>query len=620
MPVCPTPHGLPVERMKRILFWALALSIPILFFVALELGLRWGDYRNNTDLFIYPEEIPEYGLPNPNFASRYFFNTTVVPTPNADLFLKRKPEGGLRIVVMGESSAAGYPYPNNGGFARVVRDALQDVMPGTPVEIVNVAMSAINTYTLYDQIDEILEIGPDAVLIYTGHNEYYGALGVGSSENLGAFPGFVRFYLGIQRLKTFMLLRDGMSRASRWIASIGADETDGYQTLMQQVVAEQIIPLGSPLFELGRIQFESNLTAILERYREAGVPVFIGSLASNLRDHTPFEGEQALAAYRQAKAFDQAGQTDSARAAYLRAKDLDALRFRAPESFNPLIRNLAETHGAHYVPVREAFDAAARDSIIGFDLMLEHLHPNADGYHLMGMTFVQAIREQGALGRTADWSRLRPARVYRHRMALTELDERIVHHRMLILTNNWPFVKTGRPFQYGRYEFTSAADSIAFEVVNRDLSWEPAKVAMGEWYRSRRRYQEALAEFEGLMRDQPFNASPFAFGARTLLEAGYMEEARPYLNEAHRLEPSAYTYKMLGALEVNADRPDTGVPLLEQSVKLNADDAQTWYNLSGGYAKQRRFDQALEAARTAARLNPNFPGLQAWIRQLESLR
>ncbi|MFN2373848.1 MAG: SGNH/GDSL hydrolase family protein, partial [Cyclonatronaceae bacterium] len=167
---------------RKALFFSIMLSIPVLFFVFLELGLRWGNYRGNLDLFIYPQIFRgEYVLPNPGFTGRYFFATTTNPTPSNDTFLANKPDNGFRIFVIGGSSAAGYPYGYNGTFSRVMKDMLQDVMPDKVVEVVNVATAAINTYTLFDQVDELLAHHPDAIMIYSGHNEYYGALGVGSA-------------------------------------------------------------------------------------------------------------------------------------------------------------------------------------------------------------------------------------------------------------------------------------------------------------------------------------------------------------------------------------------------------------------------------------------------------
>ena len=236
----------PLPLKKKAAFYAITISIPVLFFVILEIVLRSVSYMGNTELFIDPK-IPsdEYYIPNPNFAARYFFYTKTIPSPSGDAFLQEKPENAYRIFAMGGSSAAGYPYGHNATFSRVVDDVLTDAMPDRKVEVVNVATSAISTYTLFDQVDEILEQKPDAIMIYAGHNEFYGALGVGSNENLGAFPGFVRFYLKLQRFKTFMLLREMIVNAGQWFAETISNEKPTTGTLMERIISDQSIELKS---------------------------------------------------------------------------------------------------------------------------------------------------------------------------------------------------------------------------------------------------------------------------------------------------------------------------------------------------------------------------------------
>jgi hypothetical protein len=75
-------------------------------------------------------------------------------------------------------------------------------------------MAAINSFALLDFIDEVLEQKPDAILIYAGHNEYYGALGAASTVSLGKSTSLVRLYLWLQRFKVFLLLRDSINRAT----------------------------------------------------------------------------------------------------------------------------------------------------------------------------------------------------------------------------------------------------------------------------------------------------------------------------------------------------------------------------------------------------------------------
>lgn len=613
------PSSPPLSKGKKRIFTLAALSIPLLLFGLLEIGLRLGGYGGNLDLFI---RSAGYGggaiyVPNPHFAARYFVNITVIPTPSRDAFLVEKPENGLRLFVLGESTTAGYPYSFNGMFSRVVRDALGDVLPSDSVEVVNVATSAVNSYTVYDQVDEILKHDPDGVLIYLGHNEFYGALGVASTESLGAFPGFVRFYLKLQQMRTFILLRDLMGRVA---ATFAGREQRG--TLMERVVREQTIVYGSDLYDMGKRQFESNLDATLAKLADAGVPVYIASVTSNVLDQKPFESlptdslPGADQVYAQAQEALSTGDTSAARAAFVRAKDLDALRFRATEEFNEVIRQAAGRHGATYVPVAEAFQAASPGGLVGHNLMLEHLHPNDTGYHLMGRTFFEAIDQTGYFGRSAQPGRLQSWDEYKERMYLSEFDQRSVWHRLQLLMQAWPFVKNQTMDYRKGYHPVGKVDSAAFHFVNGDLTWDKAKVEIADWYEKRGEYDKALVEYHGLMRDQPHNDSPYLFAARILLDQGDYAQALPLLEAAYRISPSAYGMKMLGALEVDRGNLDRGIELLEKSLEMKADDPQTTFNLSGAWALKGDFDKARDYARRTESLSARFPGLQAWKQQL----
>ena len=69
-------------------------------------------------------------------------------------------------------------------------------------------MAAINSYTLLDLLDEVIAQSPDAILIYTGHNEYYGAMGVGSEESTGISRWLTLLYLDLRSYRTFLLVRN----------------------------------------------------------------------------------------------------------------------------------------------------------------------------------------------------------------------------------------------------------------------------------------------------------------------------------------------------------------------------------------------------------------------------
>jgi lysophospholipase L1-like esterase len=614
-------------RRQR-LFALLALLIPFAVFAIVEGGLRIANYRGDLRLFVHlPNVDPKYLGVNERLGARYFVGVRALPTPPGDLFLAAKPAHGFRVFVLGESSAAGFPYGYNGTFSRVLRDALQDVMPQDTVEVVNLGLAATSTYTLYDEVDEILAQHPDAVMIYAGHNEFYGALGAGSTERLGAWPAFVRTYLRLQRLKTVLLAREVATGLVQRVGAFSGVKRDTLQSLMQQMVREELIPLNSPTYEKGVRQFRSNMGAILRRFQHAKVPVFVGSLTSNLRDQAPFRSlktgelpaaEQVYAAAREALAnHDPAG----ARKQFERARDLDALRFRAPTEFNSIIRTLVRETGAHYVPVDEAFAASASDGIPGSELFWEHLHPNQHGYHLIGKTFFEALAEANFVGHQAEPEGLGTWDSYADRMALTDFDQRFAWHQIKSVTTSWPFVTREDPTGYPRnYRPESAADSAAFAtVILRRASWPAAKFELAQQYRSRGELQRSYDEFRGLIRDQPENATVRVYAGDLFMQVSDLARARILLEQGYAIERSAFTCYALGHLEVESRNGDRAVRLLQEAQQFRPDVPMVLYDLSRAYALQRDAAQARAFADRLATISPDYPGLEEWRAELGTL-
>ncbi|MAL17390.1 MAG: hypothetical protein CL670_15900 [Balneola sp.] len=618
----------PLPFKKKAAFYAITVSIPILFFVILEVVLRSVNYMGNTELFIDPE-IPtdEYYMPNPNFAARYFFYTKTIPNPSSDVFLQTKPENAYRVFALGGSSAAGYPFGYNGTFSRVVDDVLSDAMPSRNVEIVNVATSAISSYTLFDQVDEILEHQPDAIMIYAGHNEFYGALGVGSNENLGGFPGFVRFYLKLQRFKTFMFLREMIVSSGQWLSSLGSSEAPVTGTLMERIISDQAIELNGPKYELAMIQFRSNMEAIIKKLEAEGIPVYISTIASNVKDQQPFVSIQddelpaANEIFSQAQQAYTSGDTASAKEQFEYAKDLDGLKFRAPAGINEIIESLPKDFpNVQLVETHQAYESASPDGIIGNNLMLEHLHPNHSGYFLMGKVFAESL-----LSDLEDEAVINADEIdyddYFDEMHLSDFDYRIVHHRLRTLKQGFPFVieNQPRPYQFD-YDPEGIVDSLAFGVVHKKERWDASKVKLARYYEQTDQIEKSLLEYYGLIRNQPWNDSPYVFAARLYLDRNRFDEAEPFLRKAYELAPrESFTTKMLGSIELQKGNAESAIKLLEESRQLNPDDTQMLYNLSGAYGTNQEFEKALEIANQVADKSPNYPGIQQWIRQLNGI-
>lgn len=166
---------------------------------------------------------------------------------------------------------------------------LNSAVTGKRIEVINVAMAAVNSYTLLDLIDEVLDRAPDVILIYAVHNEFYGALGVGTVQSLGSSRELINTYLGLRSFRTFVILRDFLGWIKLKIGTLFSSEqmSDLSATLMARIVADQTIPYESDLYNAGINKFKFNLDDILMKVKNRNIPVILSELVSNLRDQKP---------------------------------------------------------------------------------------------------------------------------------------------------------------------------------------------------------------------------------------------------------------------------------------------------------------------------------------------
>ena len=413
---------------KTWLFRAIAICIPLLFFVGLEFGLRAIGYGKTVPLFMPNPAAPHYLLPTPDVVKRYFSNESIAPnvTIEPNFFLKDKPKNGLRIAVQGGSTAAGFPYGLGASIAGMLDYRLKQTFPERPVEVINTALAAVNSYTLLDFADEIIAQQPDVVLIYAGHNEYLGILGAGSAYTAANSRGATLMYLKLKDLRTFQLLQNVYG----WFVTPEVrKETGKSRTMMAKVAKHKNIEQQSSLFAQGLAQFEGNMELLLAKYKAANIPVMIATIESNLRDQAPFSSKPVSAdqtpllqkevgtlSNQEMKQLEQAAtdiadihfrlgqerlyreEIQAAKTAFENAKQHDLLRFRAPKELNEIIRRLADDGNVYLVDAQAALAASAKNGIVGADLMLEHLHPTVKGYFVIADSFYQTLQDSKLIG------------------------------------------------------------------------------------------------------------------------------------------------------------------------------------------------------------------------------
>ncbi len=530
-----TDEGLvPSEtRGRRAIYWFILLALPFVLLGGAELALRFAGFGQDREpLFLPSPEQPDYLQANPRVVTRFFTDASQAPTVSIETayFRRHKQPGTFRAFVQGESSAAGFPYGLGAALAGVLDQRLEREHPDREIEVISTAMAAVNSYALVDFADEIIAEQPDAVLVYVGHNEFLGILGVGSSMRLAATPTLTRAFLAVRDLRLFQF----MARAyGRWRPEAAAPVPSAGDSLMARVAGERSIPLSSETYRRGLQQFEANLGRLLAKYQAAGVPVVVGTLVSNERDQPPLavlagaEGDVAGAAktaFHAAQDAESAGQHDAARDGYAWARDLDPLRFRAPAAFNEVVRRVADAQGATVVDVHAAFAGASEHGLIGERLLLEHVHPNLD-YH-------GALLDSGLLPAPDVPLSGEEARAG---MPVSDVDRYLGDYKVLRIKAGWPFAPSYQSPSLPTP--VSEGARLAQELYHERITWPQAQDALRQYYRAAGDAR-GHAHVTAILADAfPFAGSLQFETAAALIELGRAREALRYSRRATALEP-----------------------------------------------------------------------------------
>ena len=591
-------------------FYLVLILIPVFIILLLELGLRVFDYGRVYDQWI-PEGEGRLTL-NPEIAFRYFYNTEKVPSANYNYFDEIKKENSFRVFVMGGSSAAGFPYSPNGAFSRYIRKRLELLYPQKNIEVVNNAMSAINSYALRDMIPGVLEMQPDLIIIYAGHNEYYGALGVGSVETLGDTRFLVNTVIWLNRFKTFELLR-GLVKS---ISGLFAEPVKQDGTLMARMSQRQLIPINSEKYFAGLNQYEGNLRDILEMAKSQNVPVILGRLVSNLKDQKPFESYNdennptADEVFELAQVELSNGKTNAADSLFFLAKDLDALRWRAPEKMNDIIEILGEEFNYPVVNLDSVFNAESIYGVVGDDLITDHLHPNLRGFQIIGREVFNEGLRSGSLPQSYDNKLLFEVQdsITLSRYKFTRLDSTIALYQIIILKSDWPYTKDkiSDEEKLKLLNMETYADTLAYLVGKGDLSWEAAHLQLAQHKLLNGDFESFQKEISAATDEYPFDPYPNEFAAQLLVNLKRFDDAYHYLQKLNESKPSAYSTKWLGIIDLLNSKVDPAIGYLSTSLSYRSSDAQVYYNLAGAYSIKKDYNTALQMINRCLQIESNY--------------
>ncbi len=455
---------------------------------------------------------------NPRYPQLFFSrNDVAVPEFIPQKIPVKKSPTTKRIVCLGGSTTEGFPFEVNINFPHFLRCYLQRRFPDQRWQVINLGLSAINSHSVRFMLPEILAIKPDAVLVYMGHNEFYGALGLASSQTLSSNPTIIQWFLHLKRLRLYQLMASA-------IHAILPHKTGTAKTLMAAMIKRNSLSPGDPIYQKTIRNFRLNLSHIISFFRQNHVPIYVSTLTSNLKDQEPLgypdpkesivgytqilremekghweractllktalntTNKNAFAYYLLGKCYYRLKKFTPAKRAFEAARDWDILPFRAPSVLNEIIRSIGARPGVFLVPADSLFCTHAPHGIPDSTLFLEHLHPNARGYQVLAYGFFNRLEKN--LARAGALSRSLPS----HCQNFTRLDEAIGALKIADLVSKPPF--------NGRTHFVLPAFSpgeilkIAREHVYGTLLWDAAHFKMGSYFVRHNDWQRALKEY-----------------------------------------------------------------------------------------------------------------------------
>ncbi|HUD48331.1 MAG TPA: tetratricopeptide repeat protein [Candidatus Baltobacteraceae bacterium] len=654
------PAASPAMAPRRRWLFRIAapLIVPLLALSVLEAALRLAGYGYPTGLFEKVRlEGRDWLLNNEKFSLR-FFPPELSRWPNPLMMEPVKPAGTCRIFIFGESAAQGDPEPAFGA-GRYLEVLLRERYPGVNFEVVNVAITAINSHVIVPIARECARYQGDLWIVYMGNNEMIGPFGAATVFGAKAPPWpVVRLGLALQTTRVGQLLMDLDRRIK------GKAGGPGIWGGLQMFLANQLAP-DDPRKEVVYKNFQRNLQDILRAGRNAGAAIILNTVAVNLKDCPPFvslpssslapagrekcdhlcadagaaelngDWKSAAVDFAAAAALDpqradaQFGEgeclwrlNDAAGAAgpLQKACDCDALPFRADSRINGIIRQTGQQWAA---PGLVLCDAAASlpaaGHIPGQETFYEHVHFNFDGnYRLALLWATQAERLlpgdvkskvkggwasqelcEARLGLT-DWNRVNVLKAVRQRLEQPPLNSQSNNQRRV----SEVAAEIDRLMRHR--DATAAANARA--LYNDAIARAPGDYMLHENYGAFLAWtgdlKQAALEWKQARVVMPRNPFAFLIEGQLWEAQGDLSSAREAYRQAAMLHPRyAEAWFELGKLDAVEGKLENALKEYQQSAALMPNDARIYLQMGKALSLLQRSEESVRNFRRALALD-----------------
>jgi len=442
----PQPDPATGQRIRPLRRWWMpwaTVCLSLTPFLLMEMGLRWfapkSASQSAVDPFVDLQQL------QPLFELDSAAGAWQIPDHRMNFFrpasfTAHKTEGTKRIFVLGGSTVQGRPYSTETAFSTWLQLRLQATFPETHFEVVNVGGISYASYRVSKLLSEVMEHDPDAIVLYTGHNEFLEDREYG--ELLEAGP-----------VRSWLSKLAGKIRMVSWLQ----EKLRG----PREAVAEMPREVDARLDHIGGLEkyhrdtrwktsvehhFDQTLRDMVRRIKSARIPLWLCLPTCDLVNTPPFKLElaedlsqqeqrdwqaawqranddrltpaQRLAACNRCLAIDamdagahylagrlhyEASDADKASRHLIAARDLDVCPLRATTAIEQSVIGIAAQENVPLIltpslfDLRDAVGNRNADGIADPEFFVDHLHPSLAGHQALGKKIAEQMSQHRVL-------------------------------------------------------------------------------------------------------------------------------------------------------------------------------------------------------------------------------
>ena len=324
---------------------------------------------------------------NSSIIESYYQQLSSTPFNYLTSFAKKKSTSTYRVFLIGEASLSGWPYSVEHSMQRKLDKLFGSFLKDENIEVITISTAGFNSSQALDIIPQVFELNPDLIILYAGHNEFYGYNGYTEIS-----PKSKSYLIGLTQT---IFKKAGLVNTVKYDKGF-----DDLEILLPFNSEEQIITAAQKEYAVIRGQFQSNINKIISICKENKISLALTALSDNyllppIGVQSRKDDVSADIIFNNARmALIRDGNPNKAIQLFKKSKDADALRLRIPEDF---IQDLVQASAQNEVTIANVnaeFVRHSPDAIPGNDLFLDYIHPNCDGLNIIASVYAKVILEK----------------------------------------------------------------------------------------------------------------------------------------------------------------------------------------------------------------------------------